>query len=273
MSLELRPTDIYRMSDTPLYRQIAELVDAAIEDGRLAPGDPIPSESEMERGLGVSTTVVRAGLAELVTAGRLVRRQGAPTRVADPPRMRDVDAERYQRALNEYDEGDGRYPLSSAFVADHGADWAQLGIQTDYKRGEKATATDAQYLGCKPGTAVLRRRFVKTIDGQALELQRSTVRWTDARGTVLVDPKRQPYPGGTVIELVDAGFRAVRVELIEWARMPTAEERALFQQVGPVWDIVRIMSARVDDEIRPVEVSRVIMPTATNRLRSVIELH
>lgn len=271
MTLQLGPQDINRMNDTPLYRQVAELVEAAIEDGRLAPGDPIPSEAEMERQLGVSTTVIRDGLAELVVAGRLAKRQGAPTRVAEAPRMRDVDARRYQAELEILERGDG-HPLSSAFTADHGADWSQLTIRADYTR-DKATATDAGHLAIKPGAAVIRRRLRKLIGGQVLQLQRSTVPWTIARGTVLADPKAQPYPGGTLAELHTAGARRpMVVEEIPWARMPNSEERLAFQQVGPVWDIVRVISATVDGRLRPVEVSRVITPTATSRLRFVIDL-
>jgi GntR family transcriptional regulator len=50
----------------------------------LAPGSSVPTERELSADLGTSRTTVRQALLELVAEGRLVRRQGSGTYVAEP---------------------------------------------------------------------------------------------------------------------------------------------------------------------------------------------
>jgi GntR family transcriptional regulator len=50
----------------------------------LAPGSPVPTERDLAVELGTSRTTVRQALFELVAEGRLVRRQGSGTFVAEP---------------------------------------------------------------------------------------------------------------------------------------------------------------------------------------------
>jgi len=86
---------------------------------------------------------------------------------------------------------------------------------------------------------------------------------------VLADPTVQPYPGGTLAELYDAGLipDGATLTVTEEARghMPNTTERRLLQMetTGPVWNIVRVFSV---DGV-PVEVSRVIAPMARIVLR------
>src|SRR3954447_15565216 len=48
------------------------------------PGVPLPTERELAAALATSRTTVRQALTELVTEGRLVRRHGSGTYVAEP---------------------------------------------------------------------------------------------------------------------------------------------------------------------------------------------
>ena len=50
----------------------------------LSPGSPVPTERELSAEFGTSRTTVRQALLELVAEGRLVRRQGSGTYVAEP---------------------------------------------------------------------------------------------------------------------------------------------------------------------------------------------
>jgi GntR family transcriptional regulator len=52
--------------------------------GSLEPGAPVPTERELATELETSRTTVRQALGELVVEGRLVRRQGSGTYVAEP---------------------------------------------------------------------------------------------------------------------------------------------------------------------------------------------
>lgn len=66
----------------PLYRQVRRELQRVVESGRYAPGDALPSESELARALGVSIGTLRKAVDELVHEHVLVRRQGKGTFVA-----------------------------------------------------------------------------------------------------------------------------------------------------------------------------------------------
>ncbi len=76
------PVTIDRSSPVPLYHQLAEQLTAAIESGRLQPGDPFENELALTERLELSRPTVRRAIAELVNRGLLVRRRGIGTTVA-----------------------------------------------------------------------------------------------------------------------------------------------------------------------------------------------
>ncbi|WP_353951763.1 GntR family transcriptional regulator [Knoellia sp. S7-12] len=76
------PVSIDRASPVPLYHQLAEQLNAAIDDGRLKPGDPFENELALAARLDLSRPTVRRAIAELVGRGLLVRRRGVGTTVA-----------------------------------------------------------------------------------------------------------------------------------------------------------------------------------------------
>lgn len=65
----------------PKYYTVKRHLLASIET--LEPGSPVPTERELATELGTSRTTVRQALVELVEEGRLVRRQGSGTYVAE----------------------------------------------------------------------------------------------------------------------------------------------------------------------------------------------
>lgn len=75
---------IDRDSVIPYYYQLKESMKNLIEDNELHEGEQIPSEAELCRDFGVSRTVVRQALNELVSEGLLTRRKGKGTFVARP---------------------------------------------------------------------------------------------------------------------------------------------------------------------------------------------
>lgn len=79
---ETVPVVIERGSPIPLYYQLAQQLTAAIEDGRLKPGDPFENELAMAKRLDLSRPTVRRAIAELVQRGLVTRRRGIGTTVA-----------------------------------------------------------------------------------------------------------------------------------------------------------------------------------------------
>lgn len=67
----------------PLYQQLADLLRADIESGRLLPNRPIPSETTLRQQHGVSRDTVRHALDVLRDAGVVVTVRGKGTYVRE----------------------------------------------------------------------------------------------------------------------------------------------------------------------------------------------
>ncbi|WSY31161.1 GntR family transcriptional regulator [Streptomyces sp. NBC_00887] len=70
-----------RTSPVPLYYQLAQQLEAAIEQGRLTPGSLLGNELELAARLGLSRPTVRQAIQSLVDKGLMVRRRGVGTQV------------------------------------------------------------------------------------------------------------------------------------------------------------------------------------------------
>ncbi|OAH09448.1 GntR family transcriptional regulator [Streptomyces jeddahensis] len=78
MSLQL---SVDRNSPVPLYFQLSQQLEAAIEHGTLTPGSLLGNEIELAARLGLSRPTVRQAIQSLVDKGLLVRRRGVGTQV------------------------------------------------------------------------------------------------------------------------------------------------------------------------------------------------
>jgi GntR family transcriptional regulator len=70
-----------RGSPVPLYHQLAQQLEAAIEHSALTPGSLLGNEIELAGRLGLSRPTVRQAIQSLVDKGLLVRRRGVGTQV------------------------------------------------------------------------------------------------------------------------------------------------------------------------------------------------
>src|SRR5918997_355855 len=70
-----------RNSPVPLYYQLAQYIEHAINAGELAPGDRIENELSLTSRLGLSRPTARQAIQELVNKGLLVRKRGVGTQV------------------------------------------------------------------------------------------------------------------------------------------------------------------------------------------------
>jgi GntR family transcriptional regulator len=75
---------IDRASPVPLYFQVAQHLERAIEDGRMPPGTRLDNEVLLAEQLGLSRPTLRRAMQYLVDKGLLVRRRGVGTRVVQP---------------------------------------------------------------------------------------------------------------------------------------------------------------------------------------------
>lgn len=78
-----------RNSPVPLYYQLAQSIEQAINSGDLAPGDRLENELSMTSRLGLSRPTARQAIQELVKKGMLVRKRGVGTQVVRSQFRRD----------------------------------------------------------------------------------------------------------------------------------------------------------------------------------------
>lgn len=64
------------------YRQLAEFIVSAIDQGKLKPGDALPTEVQLSDYTGLSVDTVRSALKLLRDQGRIVTSQGIGSFVA-----------------------------------------------------------------------------------------------------------------------------------------------------------------------------------------------
>src|SRR3954467_8228868 len=84
--------EIDRADPTPLGRQLERQVRDAIQSGRLAGGERVPSSRGLAERLGISRGLVQDCYAQLLAEGYLVAHPGSATRVAEMTRAHRADA-------------------------------------------------------------------------------------------------------------------------------------------------------------------------------------
>jgi len=83
--------DLDRSSPVPLYFQVAQQIEQAIERGELGPGMKLENEIEFADRFGLSRPTMRRAIQELVSKGLLVRKQGVGTQVVHGQVKRSVE--------------------------------------------------------------------------------------------------------------------------------------------------------------------------------------
>ena len=142
-------------SPVPLYHQVAEQLQAAIDGGRLRRGDFLPSELDLAAAWGVSRPTARQAIQRLVDKGLLVRRRGVGTQVVSATVRRPVRLTSLYDDLAEQD----RKPTTEVIVHAH----------------VTADSDVAQALGVPEGTGLLHLERLRRARGAPLALLRNWV--------------------------------------------------------------------------------------------------
>jgi DNA-binding GntR family transcriptional regulator len=103
-----------RTSPVPLYYQVAQTLERAIESGELPAGTRLENEIALADQLGLSRPTVRRAMDYLVDRGLLVRKRGVGTQVSHPRVRRPVEL------TSLYDDltNDGRRPRTTVLALD-----------------------------------------------------------------------------------------------------------------------------------------------------------
>jgi len=146
---------IDRSSPLPLYHQVAEQLERAIDDGVLLPGGRIANEVALADQLGLSRPTVRQAIQTLVDKGLLVRKRGVGTQVVQAPIRRSVELTSLHDDLGRA----GQEPHSVV------------------QRVELVDASDlvCEELSLPPGEAVWVVERLRSVSGQPLALMSNTI--------------------------------------------------------------------------------------------------
>lgn len=135
-----------RSSPVPLYYQLAQQLEAAIQCGVLSPGSLLGNEVALAGRLGLSRPTVRQGIQNLVDKGLLVRRRGVGTQVVHSQVKRPLELS----SLYDDLETAGQSPTT----------------QVLHNAVEPASAEVAAALGLAEGSAVHRVERLRLTHGQ-----------------------------------------------------------------------------------------------------------
>lgn len=138
----------------PRWQQIADRLREGISTGHFAPGEHLPSESELNRLFGVSRTTARAALDQLRHEGLISRQSGRGSIVKTP-----------------YVE----QPLAtlSSFSADMAARGLTAGYETQQVAMRRGPAEVSDAFGLPTGASLLHVRRRLLADGSIIGLSRS----------------------------------------------------------------------------------------------------
>jgi GntR family transcriptional regulator len=193
------------------------------------PGTPVPTERELAELAATSRTTVRQALSELVTEGRLVRRQGSGTYVAEPKLA---------------------WPLQMSSFTEQAAS-SGLKVETTLISAERvpATAEIAGLLQLKEGAQVHRIERLREVNGSPMALEQSHL--SARRFPGLAKALRQTGSLYQVLHEQWGVWPATAVETIETAPASPREAALLATDTGAPMLILSRHS--LDGDGRPVE--------------------
>ncbi|CAL9644952.1 GntR family transcriptional regulator [Streptomyces griseomycini] len=216
-----------RGSPVPLYHQLAQQLEAAIEHGALTPGSLLGNEVDLSARLGLSRPTVRQAIRSLVDKGLLVRRRGVGTQVVHSQVKRPLE-------------------LSSLY---DDLEAAGQGPSTQVVRNETvpAPADAAAALGLAEGDEVVLLERLRRTHGQPVALLCNHL----PPGLLDLDGARLEATGLYRV-MRAAGIVLHSARQTVGARSATAEEAArLDEQEGAA--LLTMQRTAYDDTGRPVE--------------------
>ncbi len=173
----MAPSAIDRKNPTPYYAQLAAILRGRIERGEWGVHDQLPAEAELEQIYGISRTVVRQALGQLVNEGLLSRRKGKGTFVAE----RKYTAALFQTLVSFYDEmaARGHPPVSKILNQER----------------EPAHRDISSALGLKDDAPVIKLCRLRFVDGEPMVLSTSYVPFDLCPGLLDEDLSRSSLYG------------------------------------------------------------------------------
>ncbi|MFG1656873.1 GntR family transcriptional regulator [Micromonospora chersina] len=237
---------------------MAEELQRQIVSGELAPGSPLPSETELSQDFGISRTSVRNAIRELKERGLVRSEQGKGTFVRPQrPRVRRVNTSRYQWEKDRVKASEDERRSTGGTERDTGLEMKELRFHVDYQT-VPASGELADALGIPEDTPVLQRTYQTTANSEdaALSMSRSYIPLAIIEGNPdLLDSTNEPWPGGTQHQLSTVGVEIAKIIDEVQARPPLPDEREVLKIDATGVSVLALRKTSIDTTGRVVEVA------------------
>jgi GntR family transcriptional regulator len=233
------------------YRQLADLLRAAIDQGEYAPGATLPSEDELSRRYRISRPTVNRALSILRGEGLVRVERGRGTVVREIPAIHRAALARYQRQAREH--GGARGAFDAEIRARGMVPRSDVTVDLVTPPPEVARA-----LGLAEGEQnTIRRKRKMYADNVPVQLAPSYIPAEIAEGTQLAEI--DSGPGGIVSRFAELGLAQARISESIRVRRATDEEQE-FLRLEDDQAVIEIWHVGITTEGRPVEVCVHAMP-------------
>lgn len=233
-------------SDRAVFRQIADHLREAIENGRLRENEQIPSETMLVEHYGVARMTVRNAIGIVQSEGLVLAEHGRGVFVRPRPTVRRLASDRFARRNREQGK--------AAFMAEAEQTGSTPEVDSIVVREERPARDIAERLGTTRKVLARHRRYL--LNGQPVETAISYIPLDLASGTRMAEPN--PGPGGIYARLEESGRALDHFDEEIRARMPTpGEVRTL--RLSPGVPVIHLIRTAYDTEGRAVEVCDTLM--------------
>ncbi|MCF6522919.1 GntR family transcriptional regulator [Streptomyces sp. JJ36] len=157
-----------RSSPVPLYFQLSQQLESAIEKGKLAPGSLLGNEIDLAGRLGLSRPTVRQAIQALVDKGLLVRRRGIGTQVVHSQIKRPLELS----SLYDDLEAAGQHPATRVLRLESREATAEVAAALGIAEGAEVRTVERLRLAHGEPMAYLRNHLppeLLTADAEELE--------------------------------------------------------------------------------------------------------
>ncbi|MER6491156.1 GntR family transcriptional regulator [Streptomyces griseorubiginosus] len=232
----------------PPSRRIAEDLRRQIETGELHPGDKLPSERALAETYGAARNTAREAIRILAEQGLVTAKHGSGVFVREPQRLFRFGSDRY--SLKNRETGLTPFRLE----AKRQGKTARIEVPSIAR--ERPPADVAERLQVPVGEeSVVHRENHYFADDEPVQIVSTYVRWDEAQGTLLMQPKTGK--DGIYGRLEELGHVMTRVRDEISARMPTPEEAAILELLPGV-PVLEVLHTSLDQDGVPFEVSRYV---------------
>ncbi|MDX3539267.1 GntR family transcriptional regulator [Streptomyces sp. MB09-01] len=234
------------MTEQPKYREIADALREAIDNGEYGPGDRLPGENPLAAQYGVAAMTARQALRELKAEGIVEARKGAGFFVVEPfTPIRRRGAAR----LSRQHWGAGK----SLFAAD---DSRALTTDSQVLGAVTPSAEVAEVLALPEGEQAFARSRRHIVDGRPVLMSTSYLSNAFVAGTPIT--QTDTGPGGIYARLADLGAGPSRFREEVVIRMPSADERACLG-IAADTPVIKISRTAFTEDGRAVEVNEMTL--------------